>query len=250
MPREAFIEGKRIADEAIYLNEDRRGQTKNKFVEMGIKIRELLNLSNTKDISLLDVGCATGDFLHYMSNELDHIDFYGLDVNRALLDEAKNRLNFCQFKQGDVCKNDLYDKNTFDIVTMSGVLNCLDDPAPALESVIKWLKPGGLIVILDMVNEYDVDIVMRHRRVTTDYGEWEKGWNYFSKKTFELILSEYQEISWFKFQPFKMDKSIAKREDPLRTWTEPFKDNPYQLVNGANQLINNHILCIQKVKKL
>ena len=59
---------------------------------MGIKIRELLNLSNAKDISLLDVGCATGDFLHYISERI--IDFYGLDVNSALLTKQKIGLIF------------------------------------------------------------------------------------------------------------------------------------------------------------
>jgi SAM-dependent methyltransferase len=246
MSKKDLPKGAREADEMIYLNEDRRNEVKSLFKVAGKKITDFASKQNKKNGELLDVGCATGDFLDHISTILNGYKLAGLEVSEALALEASKRMPSASIKVGNVLDKTCFDQGSFDVIFMSGVLNCLDDPDPALNTMIDWLKPKGLLLVFDMINDYPIDVVSRHRRISDARGDWESGWNYFSKRTLQIILENRNDITSISFEEFWMDKPIPKRDDPMRTWTENFLENKYQLVNGANQLINNYFLCVEK----
>lgn len=238
--------GVRKADELIYLNEDRRNQVKSTFRVAGNKITDFASKQNKRNGDLLDVGCATGDFLHHISTILTGYNLAGLEVSEFIALEASKRMSSATIKVGNVLDKTCFDERSFDIIFVCGVLNCLDDPAPALNAMIGWLKPKGLLLVCDMINKHPVDVISRHRSVSNTTGDWETGWNYFSQRTLQIILEKRNDIASLQFEEFLMDKPIPKRDDPMRTWTENFLDNQYQLVNGANQLIDNYFVSIEK----
>lgn len=238
--------GVREADELIYLNEDRRNQVKSIFKVAGKKFTDFAAKQNKRNGDLLDVGCATGDFLHHISTILTGYNLSGLEVSELIALEASKRMSSASIKVGNVLDKTCFDEQSFDIIFVSGVLNCLDDPDPALNAMLDWLKPQGLLLVLDMINKHPIDVISRHRSVTDTRGDWETGWNYFSKRTLQIILEKRDDIASLKFEKFLMDKPIPKRDDPMRTWTENFLDNQYQLVNGANQLIDNYFVSVEK----
>ena len=65
-----------------------------------------------------------------------------------------------------------------------------------------------------------------------------------NRKT-DRILASKKNIQW-NWYDFKMPFPIEKNKDPMRTWTIPTQENPYQLVNGASLLINIKVLEITK----
>mgnify|MGYP001398355599 CR=1 FL=1 len=246
MTQRDLPESSREADEMIYLHEDRRNEVKSIFKAAGKKIADFASVKNNKSGKLLDVGCATGDFLDYISTILGGYNLAGLEISEALALEASKRMPSVSIKVGDVLDKTCFDKRSFDVIFMSGVLNCFDDPTPALNATIDWLRPKGHLLILDMINGHPIDVISRHRRVANTIGNWEAGWNYFSKQTLRTIIKERDDIASLNFDEFFMDKPILKRDDPMRTWTENFSENQYQLVNGANQLITNWFVHVEK----
>jgi ubiquinone/menaquinone biosynthesis C-methylase UbiE len=243
MPVNLTSSSRRIADDAIYLSEDRRNQPKAIFVQ----IANFLNLPReTVGKNCLDIGCATGDLLHYLNKCFPNMKLFGMDISTKMIDVARERLPMSNFYCEDILSRNADLDSKFDYCIISGVLNCFDDIKPAIENLIKMTKPGGQVIILDMINNFPVDVIMRHRRSDQrDSTPWEMGWNYHSKSTFIAYLDEHSErVKGYTFIPFYMPFDIARKEDPMRTWTIQTTDNQHQLVNGAMQLVNLEFLII------
>lgn len=243
MPANLKSNSRRIADDAIYLSEDRRDQPKAIFVQ----IANFLNLlGETSGKNCLDIGCATGDLLHYLNKCFPNMKLFGMDISTKMIEVAKERLPMSSFYCEDISVRNVELASKFDYCLISGVLNCFDDIKPAIENLIEMTKPGGRIIILDMINNLPIDVIMRHRR--SDHGNstpWEMGWNYFSKSTFIANLDAHSErVRSYSFIPFYMPFDIASKDDPMRTWTIQTTDNQHQLVNGAMQLVNLEFLII------
>ena len=83
--------GVREADELIYLNEDRRNQVKSIFKVAGKKFTDFAAKQNKRNGDLLDVGCATGDFLHHISTILTGYNLSGLEVSELIALEASKQ---------------------------------------------------------------------------------------------------------------------------------------------------------------
>jgi len=96
-----------------------------------------------KSGSLLDVGCATGDFLEVMANQPGwkvagiephpeasaYARSLGLDVQTGTLDDLKS------------------DDLRFDVITMWHVIEHLFDPTASLEIINQHLQPGGIVIL-------------------------------------------------------------------------------------------------------
>ena len=144
----------------------------------------------------------------------------GLEVSELIALEASKRMSSASIKVGNVLDKTCFDEGSFDIIFVCGVLNCLDDPAPALNAMIDWLKPKDLLV-LDMINKHPIDVISRYRSVT-DNEEIGKQVGILFKTTLQIILEKRDDITSLNFEKFLMDKPIPKRDDPMRTWTENF----------------------------
>lgn len=93
---------------------------------------------------LLDIGCATGNFLHAL-RRLGPWDVEGLDVSFQAAEYARNRYGLEVFV-GELAQA-RYPDSCFDAVTMWNVLEHLHDPKGTLQEVYRILKPNGLLVV-------------------------------------------------------------------------------------------------------
>ncbi len=90
---------------------------------------------------LLDVGCADGKFLRYLS---DHTDWeaVGVEPNSEIANRGRQRgLNIIDA----TLEQARFSDNSFDIVTMSHVLEHVMDPLETLREVARILRPGGIL---------------------------------------------------------------------------------------------------------
>lgn len=95
-----------------------------------------------KNGKLLDVGCGNGDFLEWHK---DHgWDVYGIEINQ-------NAVNICRRKGLKVIHGELQDglfaDETFDVITLSQVIEHLPDPSATIRIIQKILKKDGLLII-------------------------------------------------------------------------------------------------------
>ena len=234
----------RKADTQIYLNENRYNKPKESFKEIAKILHQKLHTK--EDILFLDVGCATGEFIWFNSSQFPKARFFGLEINPEIIQAAKSKMPKFEFVVGSILDDNIFKKESFDVITCAGVLSIFDDQTKPIKNLISWLKPGGHLVIYTIINEDPVDLITRYRNVSNSLEPWESGWNIFSKKTFENIFTSIDPNLKCEWKKFKLPFALPKRDDPMRTWTISTENDPFQLINGACQLINGAILYVQK----
>jgi len=236
----------------IYLS-DPPEKTKSAYIQIGKIInREFKKkkfILNKKIINICDMGCATGDFAYYLikkfpkSNVLG-VDFYDELIKKANLNYGRSFKNRLKFKKGSILISKTLTNEKFDILTVVGVLSIFDNIKPALKNCIKWLKPGGMLIVFNMFNFFDLDIFIRFR----DHKEknLQTGWNIFSEKNVKKTLLSLgaRKIHIYKF---KVNfKRLQRLDDPLRCWSVEV-DGERKMLNGLNILHPFKILtCIKK----
>lgn len=105
-----------------------------------------------KSIKILDIGCGNGAFLRQISNKI--AEGYGVDVSKGMLKMAqqkakeKNINNLYFTPISGPCLS--FPDNTFDYVISVLSFRYLDWD-PMIHEILRVLKPGGRILILDMV---------------------------------------------------------------------------------------------------
>lgn len=229
---------RREHDEKIYLSEDRYDQPKEYFKW----IAEVLD-GESPGFELLDVGCATGEFLYYLAGIRPDGRYVGVDVVQKLLDTARTRVATASFDRVSILDDDYFRERKFDVVTCLGVLSMFDSLEQPLGNLVSILREGGLLVVLANVNEQPLDLVCRHRRADIPEQSWQLGANVFSKHTYEQTLGAAGhdlEIRWKRFlMPFAIE---PHDDDPYRAWTIPTAADPHHQVRGTGQLVNLHFL--------
>ena len=104
---------------------------------------------------LLDVATGEGDFLLFLLDAFSSYDSAtGIDINPKSLEIARKKIirQKVDLLQGNVRKLPFED-NYFDTITVSNSLHHFENPGKAIQSMMRVLLPGGLLVINEMINE-------------------------------------------------------------------------------------------------
>ena len=80
----------------FYLNEDRKKKPKEYFKFIYDEVGSIEN------VDVLDVGCATGDFLYFLGSMSDTVKLYGTDIDAELIERARTEV-----PRGDFFVSDL-----------------------------------------------------------------------------------------------------------------------------------------------
>lgn len=107
----------------------------------------------TAGTRVLDIGCGTGDLLHYLPAG---IDYEGWDPSPDYIDAARQRFgNRGTFHAGLLGEDDVRRSAPFDVVIASGVLHHLDDGEVVAFARLAHdaVRGGGRFVAIDPVFE-------------------------------------------------------------------------------------------------
>ncbi len=195
------------------------------------------------NISLIDVGCASGDFLSLLSKK-KKFDLTGIDFSKSSLKIAKKKNISAKFKLQDLNKK-IKIKDKYNICTCLGTLSIFDNSFKIIKKLINIVKKNGELIFFDLMNENDVNVVMRYQKNYENSSEWLSGFNYFSKKYWYNELKNNSKIKSFSFEKFNIKKKLPyNKNDPLRAWTIRYKNNN-QIIVGTGQLLNFYIIKIK-----
>jgi ArsR family transcriptional regulator len=98
-----------------------------------------------------DLGCGTGDAAERLAPVVAEV--VAVDREAAMLDASRKRLrefNNIRYVQGDLMDLPL-ESGSIDAATMMLVLHHLREPANALAEASRVLRPGGVMLVVDMV---------------------------------------------------------------------------------------------------
>ena len=93
---------------------------------------------------LLDIGCATGVFLHAMQEK--GWEVHGVEPSEHAVAYAREQYELTTITHG-VLADTRFPDGSFDVVTLWDVLEHVADPKAVLNEVYRILKPAGLLVI-------------------------------------------------------------------------------------------------------
>ena len=182
-------------------------------------------------VTLLDVGCATGDFIELISTTFPHVSIFGLEQDSDYVKYARDRdLNACIYN-GSILDplNDF--KNKFDVITVFGVVQQFDDLEITFRNLASWMRVGGKVLVFSHFNPYPIDVFIKYRQVNTGTKEEiQGGWNVHSLVKIEELSSEFG----FKHQfiEFQIRSEILAQENKVRSWTYYDSEGVLRCKNG------------------
>lgn len=213
----------------VYLKQVRRDNPKEYFKFINSKCHSHLSLYSSPRI--LDIGCATGDFLWFMRRLYPNAVMSGFDVTPEYIARAQDDMPDCHFFIADIHTGADLPEGKYDALFMNGVNSIFDDYEPWIENSLKLLNDGGRAYIFGLFNPNDVDVIIKERKAGQT-GPWLSGINLFSKKTISQYLDKIQ--TKHIFYDFQIDIDIDKTPDePMRSWTIKDERGVRMIVSGA-----------------
>lgn len=142
---------------------------------------------------ILDVGCATGEFLSVARDFGYSVE--GLELSKWSSEIAKKK-NIKIFRKTLKALATHY-SNKYDIITLFGVIEHFENPKKEIQNIVKLLKPGGLVVIWTGDINSISSKILRH-----DWWYWQgQHIQYFSQRSLTLLAKKYG-LNFFMIRTF------------------------------------------------
>lgn len=147
-------------------------------------------------VNLLDIGCGAGNYTLMMLSKIPDLNCTLVDLSKPMLDKAFERVsqktnNQVTILQGDIRDVDLTE-NHFDIILAGAVLHHLRDDKDwetTFEKLFKLLKPGGCLMISDLITQ-DTQLITEY--TWERYGDYLEGLGgkAYRQNVFDYIAKE------------------------------------------------------------
>jgi SAM-dependent methyltransferase len=170
-------------------------------------------------LSVLDIGCSTGNLLLHLKHALPELVLTGGDMVPSILDQCRNNpaLSGINFEEMNILELDPAKK--FDIIITNAVLYMLwdEEMERAFASIAAALKPEGWFVTFDFFHPFEQDLAILEKSKTHPDGLM-LHFRPYSKVRPALEKNHLNNIS---FMPFSIPIELEKPEalDELNTYT-------------------------------
>jgi len=97
---------------------------------------------------VLDIGCGTGWVVRHLQRAYPGVEIEGMDLSSGMLGEARRRDPAGRYFLGDVRSIPRPDRS-YELVTTAFTLRNFPDLGEALYEMLRVLKPGGRLLVLE-----------------------------------------------------------------------------------------------------
>lgn len=232
---------KRLHDK-FYLKENRYNTPKESFKEI-LKIIKKQKKFKNKNIQYLDVGCATGELIYFVSKNFKNIKITGLDVMVDLLKKAKKYNPNSIFYKKNINSKKFNLEKKYDLITMTGVISIFDNFETSLNNLRKMMNKDSILIVHGHFNPYPYDVLVKYTEKDKK-NILQSGWNIFSISSLKKYCRD-KKLS-ISVLPFFIKKRLFQnKKDLIRTWTINYKNKNY-FTNGLNLFLSKYFLIIKK----
>jgi ubiquinone/menaquinone biosynthesis C-methylase UbiE len=131
----------------------------------GINLKHLKKvLENLEQAKILDIATGSGGFLSILSGYVNKpVEGVGVDQSSKAIELAKEKHagEPFVFEVMD-SENLLFEAEAFDIVGVSNSLHHFSDVKKALSEMVRVLKPGGYLIVYEMISDNQTEKQMTH----------------------------------------------------------------------------------------
>lgn len=226
----------------IYFEEDYYNKPKEAFEFICKLMQE--NIDKNKSYSILDIGCARGEFLYFAKKRILNLHrFTGIDYSEDLIRSASSQefLSGMTFVKGDGENFSMNEK--FNFITSLGVVGYFDNLGPTFRMIRDHLQDDGTGYVFHLFNPFDIDVILKYRNNRLS-DKFQVGWNLHSietaKKTLKQLDMKLKDIS-----RFELSFDDEKKDDPARSWTIN-TDEGRKFTTGLGQIYSLYCLEVQK----
>lgn len=144
-------------------------------------------------ISLLDIGCGTGELLHQILQRYDDMKIYGLDISNEMLAVAEQKLNgYAELTQGD-SQYLPYGDESMDMIICNDSFHHYPEPLEVIKEIYRVLKKQGVLVIGDCYQPFITRWIMNLYMKYSKSGDVK----IYSKKEFvSMLQTQFHKIHW------------------------------------------------------
>lgn len=167
--------------------------------------------------TILDFGCGSGEMLEvFYRNKFRPKKYLGLDIRKQTIDENKEKfknLDFAEFRQADLCQDELDLGQTFDVITCFEVMEHIGHAnADAFLDNIAYHCGPDTVVYLSTPN-YDPNVGAANNHLLgpdKEVGEWDHF--ELQKKLEEFFTIEKKFGTFASIKDYKADLTGWKKE--------------------------------------
>lgn len=229
-----------------YIRGDRYEKPKQDYVHKVKKMGQHLDLANGEG-SIIDLGCANGDFLYYLKKTVGpQWRLHGIDMTPDFIEDGRQwpGLEGVTLEVGDLL--DLNRK--YDVLVCSGTIQIFPDIENVLQTLLDSTNDGGWLFLDGQFNTFDVDTVFTYHDYSTKEGEgkWRCDFNIHSQKRITTFLRD--KVKDFDFMHLDMDIDLPQDPDAphINIHTLTLEDGSRIKTHGGRLIIDTYLLTIQK----
>jgi len=148
-------------------------------------IDDVINRKGSGNLSILEIGFNEGNRFRELCKIYKDAGFIGLEVREKPVENMVAQGYDCRLTETEEFDAFFNNEEKFDIIYGFGVLHHMSDPCKSLESLIKILKPGGVVQFFGEHHKYDL---FSHLSTTI-----KRNWLY-EKNAFKVIRKNFKKL--------------------------------------------------------